>query len=251
MIRLAGNEDLEVLRPDSEAAVRILGLYTAYGISAKFLRFWCDPNRQVFISLLDGTASVAITDDADVEETAAFLKMQPEIRNIRTSGKAAKEITGYGGWTLESGSVMTTDAGLQTSALKPEELSPREVYPLLASCFENGLPPFDSWYVDVSHRIRHGCCRIYGFRHDGKPVSCAMTTSECCSAAVIGGVATLQEARGRGYASSIVLTLAEKLMNEGKAVFLSPKNDPARLLYSRLGFRECGGWGNLKKSERA
>jgi GNAT superfamily N-acetyltransferase len=246
LIRQAGGDDLARLKPDSEAAVRICGLVSSYGTDRPFIRYWCDQGHKAFISLIDDNANLAAENDADFEEIAVFFAMHPEIVNVRTSRIAAGEIAKSGVWQAEYGSVMTTGANTEQPTKKPEPLFPREVYPVLKACFED-MPEFEAWYADVSHRIRHGFCRIVGFRHEGVPVSCAMTTSECKEAAVIGGVATLEGARGRGYASSNVLTLADMLLSEGKRVFLSPKNESARALYSQIGFRECSGWGNLKK----
>ncbi len=248
MIRIAKAEDLAFLHPESEAAVRIMGLVAAYGTDQPFIRLWCDSERRAFISLMDGYAVLEAADDADFEELAVFLDMQTEITGIRTSLKTARKINVFTGWTIQHESVMTSGPDLKAPDLKPAQLTPREVYPLLQKCFDDGLPPFESWYVDVSHRIRHGCCRVIGFRHDGFPVSCAMTISECRSAAIIGAVATIESGRGRGYASANVLTLTHHLIQEGKKVLLSPKNWNAHQLYLRLGFIECGSWGNLYKT---
>lgn len=250
MIRLAKAQDFESFVPDSEGAVRILGLIAAYGADRPFIRCWCvlcGAEIAGFVSLLDGAATLTMRDGGVTEELAAFLGMQPEIQSVRTSGAAARTLAAFGGWSVETGSVMTPGGQQKEPEQRPEELSAREVYPVLKNCFTE-LPPFESWYADVSHRVRHGCCRIVGFREEGKPVACAMTTAECQNAAVIGGVATLPEGRGKGYASANVLTLARTLQGEGKRVFLSPKNEHARALYVGLGFVECGQWGSLNRS---
>lgn len=255
MIREAESEELKKLTPDSEAAVRILGLAEAYG-KQPFVRFWqiTKADHPVgYLSLLDGAAVLALNAAAvrDIaEETAAFLSMQPEIRYVRTSAETARRIAGDN-WKLETGTVMTPGEALQTPLKVPERLTPREIYPVLAACFGDEMPPFSPWYVDVSHRMRHGCCRIAGFReHDG-PAACAMTTSECAGAAIIGAVATLPSCRGKGYASASVLTLARTLMSEGRIVYLSPKNEAAHRLYAHIGFTDCGHWGTLSRIEQS
>ena len=119
----------------------------------------------------------------------------------------------------------------------------KQLYPLLVSCFASGIPPFDVWYADVSHRQRHGLCRIAAVLEDGVPVAGAMTVAACGGGALIGAVATRRESRGRGYASACVSRLTRALMKEGRQVYLSPKNETARRIYSRLGFIETGEWG--------
>ncbi len=251
MIRQAVREDVDALAPDSEGAVKLLGLLRAYGFEQPFVRLWCVTQQgqaDGWISLLDGAATVVLRPDAAVsEELAAFLCMQPEIRSVRTSDEVARKLAAYGGWTLETGVVMTPGRELQQPTVQPEILSPRECYPVLSACFGECMPPFEAWYVDVSHRVRHGCCRIVGLREQGSPYACAMTTAECDGGALIGAVATLPQGRGKGAASANVLTLAHSLMNEGRRVYLSPKNEHAHALYTRIGFEDCGGWGSLRR----
>lgn len=249
MIRIATEEDIKYLYPQSEAAVRIMGIAESYGISRNFIRFWCDEHRNLFISLIDGIATIVAETGTDFEELASFLSMQQDIRSIRTTESVAKKITKLCGFTADYGDIMTPGSELEQPSNIPETLPPKDIYPLLEACFGH-LPPFTSWYADVSHRLRHGHCRIVGFKQDGIPVSCAMTTSECSKAAVIGAVATHKTARGRGYASSNVLTLANNLIRQGKKVFLSPKNQNAMHLYSNLGFVKCGRWANIKTTGR-
>ena len=78
----------------------------------------------------------------------------------------------------------------------------------------------------------------------------AMTTAECDTAALIGGVATRPESRGRGYAHCTVMTLAAALQQQGKAVWLSPKNAHAAALYTRWGFVPAGEWAtSIRKDD--
>jgi predicted GNAT family acetyltransferase len=245
------------LTPNTEAAVRIRGLETAYGVHQEFLHVWClcdDKTTWGYLSLLDTAATLEVKkspfedDESPVmEELTVFLSMQTAIQTVRTSARTAKALAKKGGWLCETGIVMTPGAELDTASLVPTDLTVRETYPLLEACFQDGLPPFSSWYTDVSHRVRHGCSRIAGFRDGERSVACAMTTAECDGAALIGAVATLPEGRGKGYASANVLTLAHRLLGEEKRVFLSPKNEHARALYERIGFVECGRWGSLKR----
>ncbi|MDD3693153.1 MAG: GNAT family N-acetyltransferase [Oscillospiraceae bacterium] len=250
MIRLAQAKDFKHLKPHNEAAVRILALAASYGVECKFIRFWCDSDRQLFIAAMDSHAVISVDVNIDFNELYIFLSMQQDIKSVRTSRFAAQKLAAAGGWKYKSGIVMTAGKELQSPVLKPISLTPRDVYPLLKACFDTGLPEFDTWYVDVSHRLRRGLCRMVGFCIDSVPVACAMTTAECENAAVIGGVATLPRARGRGFASANVLTQTHQLLGEKKKVFLSPKNDAAYKLYFKIGFVRCGEWADMILTER-
>lgn len=262
MIREAKAEDFAILIPDTEAAVRVRTLAEVYGPGLPFLRLWCD-GEGGFASLMDGAAVLSLPRGLNAE-WAAFISMQPEAASVRTDGETARLLASAEGWRVETGAVMAPGPALAEPAAVPVPLSPRECWPVLEAAFPGALPSFSAWYVDVSHRLRHGYARIVGFREDGgeppetpgKPVSAAMTVAECgpaaCEpayggAALIGAVATLPAGRGRGYASAAVLTLARTLLAEGRRVFLSPKNAHAHALYTRIGFVECGEWGSLKR----
>lgn len=252
MIRQAKEVDFTTLPAYTEAGARILGLAAAYGTKQSFVHFWCAEEQDkitAWISLLDGAATLAaVTDDEEtLAEIALFLSMHPEVNTLRTSEQAGQAVASLCGWPMECGAVMTPGEKLTAPSRQPQTLSPRQAYPLLADCFEGGLPPFESWYVDVSHRMRHSCCRLVGFEENGEAVACAMTTAECSRSALIGAVATAPQARGRGYASANVLSLAHALLAEGKTVLLSPKNEAARALYERIGFVACGQWASLRR----
>ncbi len=255
MIREATGEDLKMLIPDNEAAVRIRALADTYGPGLPFLRLWCD-GEGGFVSLMDGAMTLSLPRGLNAE-WAAFAAMQPEVVSIRTDGNTARLFAASGGWRVETGAVTAPGPALLSPEKEPEPLTPREAYPVLETCFAGSLPPFSAWYVDVSHRVRHARCRLVGFKEEGAPVSSAMTVAECgpapCEpvayggAALIGAVATLPAGRGKGYASAAVLALARDLLAEGRRVFLSPKNAQAHALYARIGFVDAGEWGTLKR----
>lgn len=247
MIRLTKERQVDALSPDTEAAVKIRCLREAYGTACAFVHFWAGDGGSA-IALMDGCATAHLA-PAEREEALLFLAMQPEVRALRTDADSAGRFAALYGGQVQTGTVMTAAdmAPLPASAPAVEPLSPRELYPLLAACFDR-LPPFDAWYVDVSHRVRHGLCRIVGVRNAaGKPAASAMTTAECPGAALIGAVATAPADRGKGFASACVTSLAQTLLAEGRRVLLSPKNAYAEQLYARLGFIPHGRWGAVER----
>lgn len=259
MIRKALESDVERLVPDTEGAARLRALVDAYGLERPFLRIWTD-GKGGFASLMDGAAVLSLPRGLD-EEWRLFLAMQLEVKSVRGTAEDARRLADTGEWTVSAGAVTAPGSMLGDPETTTETLSPREVFPILTACFgKEALPSFDAWYTDVSHRVRRRLCRLTGVREAGEPVACAMTVAECGAApcepayggaAVIGAVATLPAARGRGYASACVLTLTRQLMGEGRRVFLSPKNGRAFQLYAGLGFVPCGEWGSAARSTTA
>jgi predicted GNAT family acetyltransferase len=73
-------------------------------------------------------------------------------------------------------------------------------------------------------------------------VSCALMNAECADAGLIGGVFTLPEARGRGYAAACTAVLSRELQRDGKQPCLFYENPTAGRIYARLGFQTCDRW---------
>lgn len=246
MIRQASAGELDTLLPHTEAALKICGLYQAYGADKRFCRFW-KWGQGGCLASLDGAAVLYANEEKGWEELSVFLQMSPDIRSLRTDEEAARQLSERLDLPAVYGAVMQPAGRIYPAADGPEVKSvpPRELYPLLSLCFPGELPPFESWYADISHRFRHGCCRIAAVWEDGQLAACCMTTAEGGGGALIGAVATHPDKRGRGYASACVTSMADCLQKQNRTVYLSPKNEPAHRLYQRLGFVDTGRWGSL------
>lgn len=80
----------------------------------------------------------------------------------------------------------------------------------------------------------------------GELVSAASCVAETNSAAMIIGVATRADRRGRGYATACVCRLVSDLRQKGKSACLIFHNPAAGAIYHRLGFRDIGMWKMLE-----
>ena len=118
----------------------------------------------------------------------------------------------------------------------------REIYPVIVSDLpEIANQPFDAWYVELSHRLRHGNARILAVKDGGSIVATAMTAAETDAVAVIGFVRTLAAYRHRGYASGVCRLLGNELLQEHKTVYICC--DAAVFpFYKKLGYRQIGNW---------
>ena len=239
MIRIAVDRDFD--RPvTTECELRICGLRRAYGMSASFIRFLSDEYGSV-ASVMDGVC-VLQCNTVNIDEWIAFLCMDPDVRLIRTTGGVGALIAQACQKPMKSGIVMVFDNTSSYKTLQTKEPSIREVYKHLASVFAD-FPTFDGWYVDVSHRVRHGCCHITAIEDGPDIVSTAMTVAETEHAALIGGVATSFTHRKKGYASRCIKTLLNALPQ--KAVYIAPINTDAQRLYQSLGFAVYGTWAEI------
>ena len=75
---------------------------------------------------------------------------------------------------------------------------------------------------------------------NGKLCACAFSLFEGEKSVLLGAVATKESARGKGYASKLVGTLA--CMKKDKKVFLFCRNDSLAAFYGKIGFAICGKW---------
>jgi len=243
MIRRVDASAVALWCPTTEAAVRQCGQFAAYGAQHDFLRFYEDDVGN-HLSVCEGSAVLDVHGDS--EEMRLFLTMDPEIRYVRTDKCTARLLADDWQIPFKTEAVMQAPDVIGSSDIAVR-VSPSEVYPVLCEGFTEGIPPFDSWYADVHHRFRRGLCDCIGVYDDDRLSACAMTVARCETAALIGAVATLPQARGRGYASACVLTLAGELQKNNIRVLLSPKNEYAHRLYEKIGFIVVGEWGSVEK----
>lgn len=243
MIRAVTAAEVAALPCASEALLRIAALAQVYGDTWQALRFWRGDGGSV-LSLADGVATLHAGED--VEDATLFLHMSPDVHTVRTDADTAARLAAMWGTEAAVGEVMTAPHAVESLGTATEPpLS--ALYPLLQAVFANDIPPFDVWYADVHHRRRHGCFRAAAVMERERAVSCALVSAQTDSAVLLGGVATLPEARGRGYASACVTVLAHAEQAAGRAVYISPKNEQAAALYRRLRFVPCGQWGIVHK----
>ena len=66
-----------------------------------------------------------------------------------------------------------------------------------------------------------------------------MTAAETETAAVLSGIATDPDVRGKGFGKRVMLSLANTLQAEGKAVYVIALNDEAVAFYRHIGFEDA------------
>ncbi len=227
------------LVPDSVCAVRWLSAYDNYA-AYPFAHFWQDGEGR-YASLIDRT--MVFCGDTATEEWLTFIAMQPDVSAVIADGKVGRTIAA----TLDR-PFSAVDAMRWMAAADGgyEPIPPKEAFSLLDEVFAGDLPPFDVWYADVSHRMRHAGCVIGGVMREGRCVCSAMTTAETIGGAVIGAVATHPDYRGQGLAGQTVSGIAASLQQQDKQVFICPKHDAARRLYEKIGFAVCGSVTTIK-----
>ncbi len=242
MIRRAAAEDFPTVYP-TESALRIGGLKEAYGVEVPFIQFFTDGEGSL-LSVMDGVgvfyAAAQIT-----EEWGAFIGLYPSITRLHTDDESGNWLIDRGGWQRKGGEVLHFEGTpLKNEPSVVHTPSLPAVHTLLSDCFDS-FPPLESWYVDVSHRQRHGHCLVAAVMDGERPVSVALTVAQAGNGAILGQVATHANFRRRGYAGMCINSLIFRM--QGKYLYILPANEMAASLYKTLGFRPCGRWAELTR----
>jgi len=243
MIRLAKDADFPS-SADNEVLVRICALRLTYGINAPFVHYYTDEAGSL-MSIMDG---VALFHTAHLnDEWCTFISMNPDILTIHCTKVIGEALIQSGVWHGQVGETMQYSGEFPDSAENSVCTNPPlpAVYSLLKDHFP-GIAPFNSWYPDVSHRIRHKNSHIAAVMDTDTVVSTAMTVAETDDAAILGQVATHPDFRRRGLAQKCIKSTLYQC--KGKTLYILPVDEIAQKLYKKLGFKVIGSWAELERT---
>lgn len=208
-------------------AGKINALYQAYGTKYDFCRFYRQGN--CILSSLDGSFVICDDDSADIEELADFLRMNgfAEIFCSESLGKALAEQL-YA--DSSSVNVMRFDSSATNSSDFNAAPSLSDVYSIISEGFDI---EFEPWYLDMSHRVRHGvsCCCVL----DDK--AALVIQHDINGEALISQVACRKACRGQGAASCLVKAVSASLAPSEVYVICEDSLIP---FYEHCGFAFIG-----------
>jgi predicted GNAT family acetyltransferase len=115
-----------------------------------------------------------------------------------------------------------------------------EVVNLTVSSFANTSA--DSLRDSLQRDLTNGVSTVWCVTHNGKIVSKAQSTAENSQSAMIVGVCTSADYRGKGLATACTLTLCEEHLAKGRALCLFWDDPTAGKIYAKLGFANIGQW---------
>ncbi len=215
-------------------SVRIKALLSAYGICYDFAVFYKQLNNcgeiTAIISKLDGDFTISMN-NADEGELAEFINV------IGYSSCLCDGLSDYFA-DYDEGIIMMSDRKTQYN-LPYTEI---DEYPKLMDLFnfqDYDRADFEAWYVDISHRIRHGTAKAYSVNINNEIVSSGIFSSIHNNNAVLTSVNTAPEFRRMGYGSLLV---SHMMCDISGTVFLMREKDKNEHFYSRLGFINTGKW---------
>lgn len=235
--------ELDFLPADAYAA-RITALFKTYGSSQSFAMFWVqrtDDIPSAAICRVDGSMTVCACENADFEELECFVNAVGFL-SITCDSECMKKL----GFEPSNTSFTVKYSG----RYEPEktdisrDCSKRKVYDLLCGCgFELG--DYGAFLADVCARLNKGTASMAAAEENEDVLACAFALFEGEKSVLLGAVATAPQARGRGYASALVGTLANE--KSDKEVFLFCRNDSLVNFYGKIGFEPVGRWAVYEK----
>lgn len=235
MIRLADTprrqREFFALCRGSAFGCKLRAAAMAYGFERDFLRLWTDGSAAY--CLLDGELSIAGRPE-EPGEARDFLCMLGPGSVLCERGLAGE----LGLRVSLEGAVMARRLPKGRPAVYPTP-GIREVWELLT---DSGMPlEFEPFYLDMSHRLRHGAALALGEYREGRLAGCAVVSAVTEDESVLSALAVREDLRGRGIGSGLMGMVRESL--PGHTLYLLRRSGRNREFYERLGFAGVGRWG--------
>ena len=223
-------EDLQTLCADSPFGCQIFSAAKAYGFEHSFAQFWTDGSAAY--GKLDGVMRIC-GEIIDAEETRAFLQAVGAAQVVCSKENAEK----LGLHVTQRGVILKKDLEHAEPLTETrEEISPRSVYTVLHAC--DMVEEFEPFYLDLSHRVRHGCA-VCAALFDADCMTAAAVAVYGADCVLITAVAVLPAEQRKGLGKRVMRQMEEKLF--GKVYLLRAENENERF-YASLGYSPCGAW---------
>ncbi len=256
MIRLVEEETAPLLRAfcrGSAFGCRVWSVWHAYG-GYPFAQVWIQQRETgevtAAFSKMDGAilleAAGALSEDL-LREQEGFLQA---VGYTVLSGprQALDALPGLDG-CRKAGAVLRREA-LREEGPAGLDTSPplRAVHTLLCACAGPSFcpPVWEPFYLDVSHRMRHGLCRLCAAWEGDMLAACAMTVAQSPFSAVLGAVAVHPDFRRQGWGTRVVRGILSSLP-EALPCFVLRDARENRDFYASLGFSPCGEWEEIQR----
>lgn len=222
----------------------------AYGpADSRFPFYLCtegkEPTAALYLS--GGILTISASEKVNPEEIAQLARQEDvaEVNTSRALGEALRERLGG---EMESSCFMVYQGGPMPKkmiSLSPGRLP--DVFDVLQKSHEyyRKHARYDAWSADWERRLSLGLSEVYQLELDGQVVGTGSIGSEDSECGIVGAVAVIPEWRRRGLGSEISRFLTRRILEKGKTPRLMAGYDAVAELYRRVGFVECGRWGEL------
>ena len=232
--RVDSPDKLSSLPESGVEAQKIRALLQAYGTGYDFCRFY-SAEGLIMAQFYDEFV-ICTFGNADFEELCEFLSFGGASK-IFCSDDTGEILSETPELSCNKLNLMRFSRALSEACVQVSELSLSQAYSILKTSFEIDHEP---WYLDMSHRIRHGISRFYGFNGS---VLCVQ--HNLCGEALLSQISTVPEMRNKGYASGLIRAVCREL-SESEVFLLC--EDKLVDFYEKIGFERYGVKCELKRT---
>lgn len=200
---------------------------------------WLQYNKNGIVTAavlkLENSVTVVCSENADIAEISEFVSAVGFESIMSDTPLELFEVQKDIAVVMKYENIKRSDIEKLEISLSP---SLNDVYDVLDSCRSEDfqVAPFDGFYVDMSHRIRHGGGRCAAVYQNNCPTACAMATAITDKKVLLGGVACRPECRRLGFGGAAVSALVSSFKE--KDVFLMRQKNQNREFYYSLGFED-------------
>ncbi len=260
MIRPLQEEDrdaaIALLQTAAELNLYFLGNLESYGLEQAFCQFWGDIDAQGTLrALLNRYHTGWVVygqEDADWEGLAQVVDRHPA-GAVRLQDNPGGIVSFLPYLRRYRAAWVRTE---EVMRLEPERFCPQPMPrgPVVRRAETADLEALVRFYGDagemrrtpqaVADPLRYR--RIWLAEEEGTILAAALTNAEAMGLAMVGGVYTLPQARGRGLGQAVVSGLCGELLAEGFTPVLYWANPAAGALYRKLGFHPIGTWRSVQ-----
>lgn len=242
MIRLVeGSQDQKEffhLCGESAFGCKLAASAGAYGFELPFARFWL--GQGCALGMLDGAMVLAGLPENWGELQAFLRSLGPGILCCREEFAPLLGLEiGNRGMVLGK-NLPGEPADPGGSVGEPPKLE--EIYGLLLRCEMAG--DWEPFYLDLSHRLRHGGALALGEHRQGRLAGCAVILM-AEGQAVLSALAVEEEFRGQGLGTRLVARTESALA--GRKLYVLRESGRNQRFYQRLGYREVDRWAEGKR----
>lgn len=238
MIRLIENleNEIEKLTAFAETdclGVRALGPLLAYGTGYDFLTAWVQETDKItaLITRFYGAFTVHAGEGADINEIDEFLAAMGASAVVSDCRPGNKYVM-----KLEKGADCTASSVTNCNCIGNSDF--RAFYGIISECHDDyDAASFEDWYVDMSHRVRHGTADIFLLSFDGTFVSAAAALSVTPHCVFLSAISTLPQFRGRHFAHTLIKEICDRYSDRTVYLFCDEDKVP---FYEKAGFSNTG-----------
>lgn len=211
-------------------AQKIRALFQAYGTGYDFCKFY-KQGRSV-LAYLDGSLVLYADNRADYSELSDFIRLNG-FTDFFCSAETANRLSNY--LTADYNSVLGMKfTGEPRTANITETDALSEVFGILSTGFEI---EFEPWYLDMSHRIRHGVSRAFLLDNTAALVVQHNINGE----ALLSQIAVVPSRRGQGCATKLIQAVCSEL-SPGECYVICERKMAE--FYEKVGFRRTAEFCN-------